>query len=48
MPGIAISQVQWLHAPKAQAKCQVDPSSAQREPEKTRGTFIIGVLTQAI
>ena len=48
VPGIAISRIRWLHAPEAQAKRQANPSSAQREPEKTRGTLIIGVPTQAI
>jgi hypothetical protein len=47
-PGIAISRIRWLHAPEAQAKRQANPSSAQREPKKTRGTLIIGVPTQAI
>src|SRR5207248_1983975 len=48
VPGITISRIRWLHTPEMQAKRKVAADSAQRRPEKTRGTLIIGIPTQAI
>jgi hypothetical protein len=48
VPGITIGRIRWLHAPGAPAKRKGAAGSIQKGPEKTRGTLVIGVPTQAI
>ena len=48
VPGITISRIRWLHAPEIQTKRKGAAGNTQKGPEKTRGTLIIGISTQAI